>query len=44
MQAFGYGITSLRAIKRGSFFSVKELIDKIKRFVAADNKTKAPFN
>jgi putative transposase len=31
-------------IRRGSFSSVKELIAKIEQFVAAYNKTKAPFN
>jgi hypothetical protein len=38
------GIITQRAIRRGSFSSVKELIAKIEQFVAAYNKTKAPFN
>jgi putative transposase len=39
----GLGSTQ-RAIRRGSFTSVKELIAKIEQFVAAYNKSKAPFN
>ena len=39
-----FGIITQRAIRRGSFSSVKELIAKIEQFVAAYNKTKAPFN
>jgi putative transposase len=38
-----FGIITQRAIRRGSFSSVKELIAKIEQFVAAYNKTKAPF-
>jgi putative transposase len=43
-EARGYGIITQRAIRRGSFSSVKELIAKIEQFVEAYNKTKAPFN
>ena len=39
-----FGIITQRAIRRGSFSSVKELIAKIEQFVAAYNKTKTPFN
>ncbi|QPN60137.1 IS630 family transposase [Synechococcus sp. CBW1002] len=39
-----FGIITQRAIRRGSFSSVKELIAKIEQFVAAYNKTRAPFN
>ena len=39
-----FGIITQRAIRRGSFSSVKELIARIEQFVAAYNKTKAPFN
>jgi putative transposase len=39
-----FGIITQRAIRRGSFSSVKELIARIEQFVAADNKTKAPFS
>ncbi|HHG2225354.1 MULTISPECIES: IS630 family transposase [unclassified Synechococcus] len=39
-----FGIITQRAIRRGSFSSVKELIAKIEQFVAAYNKTKVPFN
>jgi hypothetical protein len=39
-----FGIITQRAIRRGSFSSVKELIAKIEQFVAAYDKTKAPFN
>ena len=47
-----FGITTQRAIRRGSFSSVLaggfraavELIVRIEQFVAAYNKTKAPFN
>jgi putative transposase len=39
-----FGIITQRAIRRGSFSSVKELIGKIEQFVEAYNKTKAPFN
>jgi putative transposase len=39
-----FGIITQRAIRRGSFSSVKELIAKIEQFVAGYNKTKAPFN
>lgn len=37
-------IMTQKAIRRGSFSSVKELIAKIEQFVATYNKTKAPFN
>jgi hypothetical protein len=40
---FGYGIITQRAIRRGSFSSVKELVAKIEQFVVAYNTTKAPF-
>ena len=43
-RAFGYGIITQRTIRRGSFSSVKELIARIEQFVAADNKTMAPFS
>ena len=39
-----FGIITQRAIRRGRFSSVKKLIAKIEQFVAAYNKTKAPFN
>ena len=39
-----FGIITQRAIRRGSFSNVKELIAKIEQFVAAYNKTKATFN
>jgi putative transposase len=39
-----FGIITQRTIRRGSFSSVKELIARIEQFVAADNKTKAPFS
>jgi putative transposase len=39
-----FGIITQRAIRRGSFSRVKELIARIELFVAAYNKTKAPFN
>ena len=38
-----FGIITQKAIRRGSFSSVKELINKIEQFVAAYDKTKAPF-
>ncbi len=38
------GIITQRAIRRGSFSSVKELIVKIEQFVAAYNKAKASIN
>lgn len=38
-----FGIITEKAIRRGSFRSVKELIAKIDRFVAEYNKNKAPF-
>lgn len=38
-----FGIITEKAIRRGSFRSVKELIAKIDQFVAAYNKNKAPF-
>jgi putative transposase len=39
-----FGIITQRAIRRGSFSSVKELIVRIEQFVAAYNKSKAPFS
>jgi putative transposase len=40
-----FGIITQRAIRRGSFSSVKELVARIEQFVAAyNNKTKAPFS
>ncbi len=39
-----FGIMTQRAIRRGSFSSVKELIAKIEQFVAAYNKALGPFN
>ena len=39
-----FGVITQRAIRRGSFSSVKELIAKIEQDVAAYNKTKAPFS
>jgi len=38
-----FGIISQRAIRRGTFTSVRELIDKIENFVAHYNKNAAPF-
>ena len=38
-----FGLITLRAIRRGSFSSVKELISKIEQLVAAYDKTKVPF-
>jgi putative transposase len=38
-----FGLISQKAIRRGSFSSVKELISKIKEFVAAYDKSKLPF-
>ena len=38
-----FGLITQRAIRRGSFSSVKELISKIEQFVAAYDKTKVPF-
>lgn len=39
-----FGIITQRAIRRGSFSSANELIATIEQFVAASNKTEAPFN
>ncbi len=39
-----FGDITQRAIRRGSFSSLKELIAKIEQFVEAYNKTMAPFN
>ena len=39
-----FGIITQRAIRRGSFSSVKELIAKIEQLVAFYNKAKDPFN
>ena len=39
-----FGIITQRAIRRGSFSSVKELIAKIEQFAEAYNKTMTPFN
>ena len=38
-----FGLITQRAIRRGSFSSVKELISKIEQLVAAYDKTKVPF-
>ena len=38
-----FGLITQKAIRRGSFASVKELISKIQQFVAAFDKTKVPF-
>lgn len=38
-----FGIITQRAIRRGSFKSVKELVAKIKRFVESYNKNSRPF-
>ena len=38
-----FALITQRAIRRGSFSSVKELIAKIEHFVASYNKNKAPF-
>jgi putative transposase len=38
-----FGIITQRAIRRGSFGSVKELMQKIDQFVAAYNKNATPF-
>lgn len=38
-----FGLITQRAIRRGSFTSVKELVEKIDRFVAAYNKNATPF-
>lgn len=38
-----FGIITQRAIRRGSFSNVKQLIAKIEQFVATYNETKAPF-
>ena len=38
-----FGIITAKAIRRGSFTSVKALIDKIKRFVESYNQNSAPF-
>ena len=42
-QAFGYGLITQKALRRGSSSSVKELIETIEQFVAAYDKTKTPF-
>lgn len=39
-----FGIFTQRAIRRGNFSSVKELIIKIEQFLAAYNRTKRLFN
>ena len=39
-----FGIITQRAVRRGSFSSVRELVAKIEQFAAAYNKTKAPFH
>jgi putative transposase len=39
-----FGIITQRAIRRGSFSSVKELIAKIEHFIANYNKDSAPFS
>ena len=38
-----FGIITQRAIRRGIFSSIKELIAKIEQFAAAYDKTKATF-
>jgi putative transposase len=38
-----FGLITQRAIRRGSFRSVKELVAKIEQFVAAYNKNAVPF-
>ncbi len=38
-----FGLITQKAIRRGSFSSVKELIEKIRQFVEAYDKTKTPF-
>ena len=38
-----FGIITAKAIRRGSFGSVKALIDKIKRFVESYNQNSTPF-
>ena len=38
-----FGIITQRAIRRGSFRNVKELVEKIQQFVAAYNKNAKPF-
>jgi putative transposase len=39
-----FGIITQRAIRRGSFLSVKELITRIKHFISHYNKRSAPFS
>jgi putative transposase len=39
-----FGIITPRAIRRGSFSSVKELIARSEKIVAFNYKTQAPFN
>lgn len=38
-----FGLITQRAIRRGSFGSVKELVEKIDRFVTAYNEECKPF-
>jgi putative transposase len=38
-----FRLKTLKAIRRGNFFSVEELISKIEQFISAYDKTKAPF-
>jgi hypothetical protein len=38
-----FGIITQQAIRRGSFGSVKELVEKIDQFVSAYNETCEPF-
>jgi putative transposase len=38
-----FALITDRAIRRGSYSSVKQLIARIEQFVAAYNKTSAPF-
>ena len=38
-----FGIITQRAIRRGSFRSVRQLIEKIERFVASYNERSRPF-
>jgi putative transposase len=39
-----FGIITQRAIRRGRFSSAKEMIAKIKHFIANYNKSSVPFS
>ncbi len=39
----GFGLITQRAIRRGSFRTVRELIQRIEAFVVPHNRTAAPF-